>query len=211
MTSDAPTPAYRNVPTQARSRERLQRLLDAAASVLADEGADALTAARIAEVAGVPVGSLYHLFVDKEGIVEALALRYWQGFEAVALQIADDDERDPLADPVGQVFAALAESFRSDPGFQALWYGGLRSQRVRDITRPIRAGFAAAFVRILTVHWPQADRAARIAAAEMVVRTGDGLLREAFRVDPQGDAALLAETTFMLSTYLEAKLGGAAR
>ncbi len=211
MTHDVPTPAYRNPPTQARSRERLQRLLDAGATVLADEGAEALTAARIAAVAGVPVGSLYHLFEDKEGIVEALALRYWQGFEAIAVALADADEAAPLQDPVGRVYAALADGFRSEPGFLALWYGGLRSQRVRDITRPIRAGFVTAFVRILAVHWPDADPAARTAAAEMVVRTGDGLLREAFRVDPQGDEALLAETTFMLSTYLAARLGGATR
>lgn len=199
--------ALRNVPTQARSRERLQRLLDAGAAVLATEGAEALTTTRIAEAAGVPVGSLYRYFEDKEAIVEALALNYWRGFEAVVAELAATDEATPLDDPAARVIDALADAFRAEPGFRALWYGGLRTQRVRDITRPVRAGFAASIERILAVHWPEANPAARTAAAEMVVRTADGLVREAFRLDPRGDKALLRETTFLINAYLEARLG----
>jgi hypothetical protein len=42
----------------------------------------------------------------------------------------------------------------------------------------------------------------------MVVLAGDGLLREAFRVDPAGDAELLAESKLMLDAYIAARLGG---
>jgi AcrR family transcriptional regulator len=197
----------RNVPTQARSRERLRRVLDAADEVLAREGADAFTTTRIAEAAGIPVGSVYRYFPDKEAIVEALALSYWSDFEDLVAAAAEADEINPLEDPGSVVIDALAAGFRTHPGFLTLWYGGLRTERVRGVTRPTRTAIAISVARILAVHWPDAPEAGRHTAARMVVLTGDGLLREAFRSDPGGDASLLEESKVMIDAYLTVKLG----
>ena len=198
--------ALRRVPTQARSRERLRRVIDAAERVLAEEGAAALTTTRIAEVAGVPVGSVYQYVPDKETIVDALALRYWSDFEDLAIEVADADEREPLDDPTGTLIDALAAGFRSRPGFRALWFGGLRTERVRDVTRPTRAAFARCLERMLAVHWPQADAELRASVAGTVVLIGDSLLREAFRRDPDGDRPLLDEAKRVLELYTTGRL-----
>src|ERR1700730_9765898 len=89
----------RHVPIQARSRERLRLVLDAADRVLADEGPGAFTTTRLAEAAGIPVGSVYRYFPDKQAIVEALALRYWSDFEDLVAGVHETDERAPLANP----------------------------------------------------------------------------------------------------------------
>lgn len=204
-------PKLRNVPTQARSRARLLRVLDAADELLAREGAGAFTTARVADAAGVPVGSLYHYFPDKEAIVEALALRYWSDFEDLVAAVAETDERDPVTDPAGAVLETLAAGFRARPGFLALWYGGLRTERVRETTRLTRGAIAQSIARILAVHWPRADAAVRGHAARMVVIAGDGLLREAFRAAAEGDGWLLAESRAMVDAYLELRLGERAR
>ncbi len=102
---------------------------------------------------------------------------------------------------------ALAAGFRARPGFLALWYGGLRSERVREVTRPTRGAIAQSVGRILAIHWPDAPAADRATAAQMVVLTGDGLLREAFRQDRDGDQRLLAECKAMIGAYLRARLG----
>ena len=201
----------RHPPVQARSRERLQRVLDAAERVLADEGAAALTTTRVAAVAGVPVASVYRFFPDKEAIVEALALGYWAEFGDAVGALAERMERRPLRDPVATIVDALAASFRSKPGFTALWFGGLRTERLRDATRPSRARFAVYAERMLAVSYPDADAEILAATARMLVLTGDALLREAFRVDPDGDPKLLEETKFVLGAYLEARLGGRRR
>lgn len=206
MTTLAP-PNLRNAPTQARSRERLRRVLDAAETVLATEGAQAVTTTRIAEVAGVPVGSVYRFFPDKDAIVDAVAVGYWQQFEELVADLAGEDEREPLADPVSAVLETLAAGFRSEPGFRALWYGGLRTERVRDVTRATRAGFNRSLERVLAVHWPGASADLRATAARMLVLVGDGLLREAFRLRPEGDEQLLAETKRVVDAYLRARLG----
>ncbi len=163
-------------------------MLDAADDVLADEGAAAFSTTRVAEAAGVPVGSVYRFFDDKEAIAEALAVRYWRDFDELVAAIAIADEREPLPDPAGAVIDVLATGFRARPGFLALWYGGLRTERVRDSTRHARTAIAASIERILTVHWPDAADHARVTAAAMVVLAGDGLLREAFRRDRDGDS-----------------------
>lgn len=201
----------RNVPRQARSRARLQSVLDAADSLLTREGAQAFTAARIAAEAGVPVGSVYHYFLDKEAIVEALALRYWSDFEDLVAGVAESDEQAPLREPAGVVLETLAAGFRARPGFLALWFGGLRTERVREITRPTRTAIAASIVRILAVHWPSVDPSDREAAALMLVIAGDGLLREAFRIAPSGDDWLLREGQLMLDAYMTARLGDRER
>jgi len=54
---------------------------------------------------------------------------------------------------------------------------------------------------------PAAPPDARALTAEMVVLAGDGLLREAFRRELNGDAALLAESSVVLSSYLAHRLG----
>jgi AcrR family transcriptional regulator len=204
--TDLDASRLRHVPTQARSRKRLARVLDAADEVLAREGADAFTTTRIALVAGVPVGSVYHYFPDKAAIVEALAVRYWTDFADLVAGAADSDQRDPLPDPAGAVLEILAAGFRSRPGFLALWYGGLRTERIRDATRPTRQAITTSVQRILAVHWPQARESARATAARMVVVAGDGLLREAFRASPQGDTVVLAESKAMLDAYVGARL-----
>jgi AcrR family transcriptional regulator len=199
------------VPTQARSRERLRRVLDAADDVLISEGATAFTTNRIAQAAGVPVGSVYRYFPDKQAIVTALAVRYWSDFEDLVAAAAEADELEALSDPGAVVLDALAAGFRARPGFLALWYGGLRTEQVRDATRPTRSAIGRSIERILAVHWPAAEPDARATAAAMVVLAGDGLLREAFRLDPSGDERVLSESKRMLDAYIVARLGPASR
>jgi AcrR family transcriptional regulator len=204
----SPSPdLLRNAPIQARSRERLRRVLDAADTVLAAEGAGAFTTTRVATRAGVPIGSIYRFFPDKETIVEALAVRYWSDLEDLVAGVVEADAAEAVNDPVGAVLDVLVAGFRARPGFLALWYGGLRTERVRDATRPTRVAIGRSVERLFARHWPNAPRRTRARVAEMVVLAGDSLLREAFRRNRRGDATVLAESKLMLRAYITERLG----
>ena len=62
----------RKNPKQKRSKQMVNRLLDATAITLAERGLDDTTTNHIAEQAGISIGSLYQYFPDKDALVVAL-------------------------------------------------------------------------------------------------------------------------------------------
>lgn len=73
----------RRAPRQGRSRQTVEAVLEAVPRVLRAEGVDALTTNRIAEVAGVGIGSLYQFFPDKKAIFCALHERHVEAVRGV--------------------------------------------------------------------------------------------------------------------------------
>jgi AcrR family transcriptional regulator len=65
-------PRQRRLPQQDRSRFLVDVIRTAALQILREEGSDALTTNRIAEVAGVAVASVYQYFPNKEAILASL-------------------------------------------------------------------------------------------------------------------------------------------
>lgn len=66
----------RREPRQGRSRETVAAVMEAVARVIRREGVGAITTNRIAEAAGVSIGSLYQYFPDKQAIFSALHERH---------------------------------------------------------------------------------------------------------------------------------------
>lgn len=65
----------RATPRQARARDRVEAILTAARSIIEKDGVEPLSTQRIAQVAGIPVGSVYQFFPNKHSIVLELAKR----------------------------------------------------------------------------------------------------------------------------------------
>ena len=66
----------RKMPKQQRSKDTVDVILAATARVLVKEGFDRASTNRIAEQAGVSIGSLYQYFPSKEALVAALVERH---------------------------------------------------------------------------------------------------------------------------------------
>jgi len=101
--------------SQQRSRLTVDALLEATARILIREGFDKASTNRIAEVAGVSVGSLYQYFPSKEALVAALIDRHRrevmqviQGELAAALNL-------PIEQAVRKLVAAAVKGHRVDP------------------------------------------------------------------------------------------------
>jgi AcrR family transcriptional regulator len=105
----------RRAPVQARSRVTVGAILEAAARIILREGVDALTTNRIAEVAGVSIGSLYGYFPDKAAVMVALARRILDE-DVAALTAALTDPREP--DLIRAVVRALIARHRANPAFR---------------------------------------------------------------------------------------------
>lgn len=74
-------------PRQKRSQETADAIVEAAARVFAEMGLERATTNRIAEVAGVSVGSLYQYFPDKHALLTAIFVRESVRLQAELLRI----------------------------------------------------------------------------------------------------------------------------
>jgi len=91
-----PRISSRKQPKQARSTDLVAAILQAAVQVLAKEGAQRFTTARVAEKAGVSVGSLYQYFPNKAAILFRLQSDEWQETTGLLQRILEDSSRPPL-------------------------------------------------------------------------------------------------------------------
>jgi AcrR family transcriptional regulator len=102
--------SLRKQPRQVRSTRLFADILEAAARVLARDGAHRFTTARVAEAAGVSVGSLYQYFPNKEAILFRLQANEWGQTMEQLRRILGDRETPPLE----RVRAAIRMFFRSE-------------------------------------------------------------------------------------------------
>jgi len=96
-TARSPAITSRKRPQQARSHQLIEAVLDAAVQVLMKEGAQRFTTARVAERAGVSVGSLYQYFPNKASILFRLQSDEWRRTSALLRTILEDRTSLPHA------------------------------------------------------------------------------------------------------------------
>lgn len=198
----SPAARLRREPRQARSKARLAQILAAADAILATEGVEALTVRRIAERAGVPVGSLYQFFPDKGSVVDAVARAYIAEFDAAVDNLVSAADSGDWSDPVGRIVDEFVALYRSHPGYVALWSGRHLSPELARADEANNQLIAAGVQRVLATHAGLADGPALELAVQIAVRAADALLQYAFTVSSDGDEAVLAELKNLLRLYL---------
>jgi AcrR family transcriptional regulator len=208
------TEGTRRQPVQRRSIERVARLLDTCAALLDEVGYEALTTREVARRAGVPVGTLYQFFTDKQALVRALATRNLDAF------VEHLHERFVAAAPATWAAAAtmVVEEYvarkRTVPGFGVVDFGLAQPGRpylldatdARENNEVVAERLGALATGELGL--PGGGDPGELNTVLLVaVETADNLLRLAFRRSPEGDAAIIAETAELLSDYLTSRLG----
>lgn len=112
----APDPAKpRKSPAQSRSRATVEAILDAAAHILVTHGIAAASTNRVAETAGVSIGSLYQYFPNKSALIGALRRRHAEAMRSEILQLAGPAASAPLPEAVRCLIHAVMQAHRIDP------------------------------------------------------------------------------------------------
>jgi AcrR family transcriptional regulator len=192
----------RRTPRQARSKARLALVLRAAERILVEEGVEALTTTRVAAEAQVSVGSLYQYLPDRGAIIDALAAGYFARLEGVMDDLVRTASHERWDDPVGVLIDTYAGVYRTEHGFRALWFGSGLTEQTRAADREHKRRMADGIRRVLLALGVARDDEALARSCHAAILAADALAQEAFRRDPEGDAALLAEAKVMLRGYL---------
>ncbi|ADH70725.1 MULTISPECIES: TetR/AcrR family transcriptional regulator [Nocardiopsis] len=181
---------------------RVQRMLDCCAELLDEVGYDNLSTTRIAERAGVAIGSVYQFFPDKKAITQALGLRFLDQFGTRVTERLADASFSHWTLAVDAVVDEYIDMHRHVPGFRSLHFGDIVDTRLlnggADNNRVISIRLRRIIVSVTGI--PDNEELDR--AIDVAVEAADAVLKLAFRDDPEGDPALVREAKHLVSSYL---------
>jgi AcrR family transcriptional regulator len=198
----------RKTPEQDRSRATVEAIVEAAARILVKHGYDAFTTNRVAEKAGVSIGSLYQYFPHKDALLSELMRRHVIDIERGVEEMAVHALTAPLTDVIRAGIQQNVQSHLIDPELHRVlseevpllgaldWKGAMNdrmSARVRAMLEARRDEIAVADIDLAVYILTR--------TVEAVVHNAVGQQREALR-----SGMLADELTRMLIGYLTGKM-----
>jgi AcrR family transcriptional regulator len=191
--------------SQARSRATVEALVDATARILVREGFDKASTNRIAEVAGVSVGSLYQYFPGKEALVAAVIERHQQEIMQLVRGELAQVASQPLKQGVRTLVTVAVESHRIDPKLHRVLAEQIpRVGKLEKVETFNRANYAL-FEAYLERHRKEIRAADLELAAFVCVTSIEALTHTAVLhhdISDKAAAALIDEATRLVVGYL---------
>ena len=196
----------RKQPLQRRSQETVDAILSATAQVLVKRGYEGANTNRIAEAAGVSVGSLYQYFPSKEALVTALIERHSESIWRLIVESTAKVAAAPLPEAVREVIGAIFAAHAVDPKLSRV----LREQvprvgALRQMNEINQRCIALVHGNLDTRRGEIVPRDTAL-AAYVIVHIVDALAHAALeRPADLANGALLDETTAVVLRYLIGK------
>lgn len=196
-------------PHQARTRERLTRMLDAAETLVAEKGFDEAGIVEIARRSGSSVGGFYRRFRDKDGLLHALHERFCEEARATA-----DAALDPArwagattAEIIAEFTAFLVQIYREREGFfRAFLLRGSSDATVRERTDRLFQYLAERLAVLLRGRRAEIAHPDPKLAATFGLHVVLGALNHAVQSQPSGlrlsDDRMTTELTRVFTAYL---------
>jgi AcrR family transcriptional regulator len=187
MTAD-PTPSrprvvMRREPVQRRSAARVSSILDSCAALLDEFDYDELTTSKIAERAGVPIGSLYQYFPDKRAVVQALTMRNLDAFSAEVERIfTGEGVPTRWREAVDLVMDSYLQMLDQVPGFGRIRFGDVVDTHLLDAEEDNNAVLAAKLSELFAKSYQVPNSEDLRLAFRMVVEVSDALIKLALRL-----------------------------
>ena len=108
----------RRIPSQRRGRDKVELIFEATLRILDREGEPALTTNRIAEVAGVSIGTLYQYFADRRAILDGLVQRELDTIGRLARQSLQTAAPSEPGARIRLLVRAVLHAFGTRPALQ---------------------------------------------------------------------------------------------
>jgi AcrR family transcriptional regulator len=196
------TGVSRRIPTQARAKERAQRIVDAASHVFAEAGFEGATMEAIAERAETSIGSIYQFFPNKLALFNALARSYHDKLRAFFDVLLGGPLLElPWTEILDHGIDAFALFHEQEVGFRAVWVGLHLTPEVVVEGEAINREFAKRIEAVLAAKLHGLPAKMRPVVATMMVEILTAMLIVSAR-RPGEAKALMNETKALLKRYL---------
>lgn len=127
-------------------------ILDATARVLVERGFSETTTNRVAESAGISVGSLYQYFPSREALVAAVAQRYSETMKAALEALLVQTQADDLETALRRLLLGITEVHAVDPELSRILATELPRLGDMEWRKDIAARAIAIAEALLTAH-----------------------------------------------------------
>ena len=195
--------------SQERSRATVDALIEATARILVKEGFDRASTNRVAEQAGVSVGSLYQYFPGKDALVAAVIDRHREELSEVARGALAKAATQPIKPAVRTLVAAAIDAHRIDPRLHRVLAEQIpRTGRLEKVETFSRENYAL-FIAYLERHSDELrpidlDLASFVCVTSIEALTHSAVLHNpAMLSDGAAVTALIDEITRLIVGYLQ--------
>ena len=181
----------RKAPLQARSREKLEKILGAATELILERGLIALGVREVTRRAGVNVATFYQFFPNKTALISELSERHRARVQLLLENMLMDDDIATLEEAVTVVFNRIREFYLANPDYMELWFADqsepvLREAFVEDARQNSRA-----VVKLLQKWMLDADHPMIETVALHLVITSSQIMRWMVYTDEEESQRLL--------------------
>ena len=122
-------------PSQARSRERVAAILAAARELIAEGGLASLKMGLLAERAGVPIGTIYQFFPDKDAVIGCIfAAQMEEALQDVYQACNPGYELEAPAAAATSILTSKYREWRTDPVMAEIWSIAQANRALRGLT-----------------------------------------------------------------------------
>lgn len=180
----------RKQPKQDRSKETVQAVLEATLQILVRDGYKTLTTTRVAERAGVSVGTLYQYFPDKRSLVTALCVQYFDLLGSSLLEASQRAATLPLEPGVRAIVMALIQVKRDNLALSLAVREPMNEPEGRAIGRDMTAKIAEGLTVFVRMRCKKAEDPA------LVARVLGASMKGAVEVAVYDDPKLLTHEPF---------------
>ncbi|QXZ80485.1 TetR/AcrR family transcriptional regulator [Rhizobium sp. L51/94] len=191
----------RKQPRQARSRATVETIVQAGARILSDEGWAGFTTNRVAELAGVSIGSLYQYFPDKLSLVDAIRHRHLDDSMAVMRRVRPDAVSP--AEFAAQLVRAVVAAHSAYPGLHSVLLDEApSSEEYRNPHSEFEIEYLAYYAQAIATYRKRQPSPADHVAARVISDAIDGVIHNAARRGAIDDLAMHRELVRLITLYL---------
>lgn len=195
----------RLVPTQQRSRERFERILESAAGIMAEKGSESFRMSDIVERTGVPFGSLYQYFPDKTAIIGTLAERYnATGRDCVRRDLSTVRSAKDLYPALCRIVDSYYQMFIDEPVMRDIWQATQADRALQKLDEEDGAYLAGLLAEVLKRIAPNAPSPALASFSQLIMTLIAAAVRHAIALEPKQAARILTLFKRMLPKNLSA-------
>jgi AcrR family transcriptional regulator len=206
-----PSASPRRTPVQSRSQLTVQRVLDAASSLLQQMPLEDVTTTRIAAEAGLSIGGLYRFFPDKQTIIDAIAVRHVEQFRAsledsvmkvLEHEFANLETFDP-AKILDSVVDAYIVYLDAHPDFRTISFGRYVSVATKEREASPNVGLPALLKNFMLERLGISNKPELDLMLRIVSEAGERLIAYAYEQPTREERdRIIAEMKKMLAGYL---------